>query len=437
LKRDLLIAAIATAMVAAISYGAALTGTNVAAPVVPFTDADTYPSHEAKYGKGGYIQAQSTSVTHVPLTRRADGMMVYATQWGKYYRLASGVWQQQTFIQQPQFGNLSTAVQAKINNIPAGPQGPRGYDGYDGNSHTCAILYGPQQITYDANGLLPAYNTAPYNAMMYRNGVMLDPSAYAVHWWSNDGWSHVVGSPNGLITTKSWAPTVLGAYSSSKFANFVFAKFSSGEQKCVATSPVAVSKIGNKGDKGDPGDLSNLTRLNVTNVLDDASDVMVSLQPATNSGTVPMIGIRDYAGNVRNYTDAAGYQYFKAANGAVLTKIMTDGTILIYDPSGIERVRLDNLGKLTLRDSANRRRVFLNATTGGSYTLRTYRGDGTTVAFEVYTSGRINQATGGGSGTPGGSNKQIQYNSNGSFAGAAYFNYSAWANGTGGTVIIR
>jgi hypothetical protein len=29
-------------------------GTNVAAPVVPFTTEDIYATHDAKYGKGGY-----------------------------------------------------------------------------------------------------------------------------------------------------------------------------------------------------------------------------------------------------------------------------------------------------------------------------------------------------------------------------------------------
>lgn len=43
---------------------------------------------------------------------------------------------------------------------------------------------------------------------------------------------------------------------------------------------------------------------------------------------------------------------------------------------------------------------------------------------------------GGGGGTPGGNHRELQYNNNGSFAGAAFGRYSAWAGGTGGTLII-
>lgn len=31
-----------------------INGTNLAAPIVPFTTNDTFPTHYAKYGKGGY-----------------------------------------------------------------------------------------------------------------------------------------------------------------------------------------------------------------------------------------------------------------------------------------------------------------------------------------------------------------------------------------------
>ena len=31
-----------------------LKGTNIAAPIMPFSSLDTYPTHESIYGKGGY-----------------------------------------------------------------------------------------------------------------------------------------------------------------------------------------------------------------------------------------------------------------------------------------------------------------------------------------------------------------------------------------------
>lgn len=446
MKRDLLIAAVLTALVCAISYGAALTGTNIAAPVVPFTDADTYPSHEAKYGKGGYIQAQSTSVTNIPLTRRVDGMMTYATQWNKYYRLASGVWQQQTFIQSPQFINFSAATQTKFNSIPAGPTGSRGYDGWDGDSYFCYIDNGPLSVVFDANGLVPKYDPSPYYGRMTVNGSAA--LGLSVRWSTYDSAnSHVTGSFGGTVTGTQFTPTILAAYSSAKKYNSVWANFSTAKLKCKASIPVVVTKIGATGAKGDPGDLSNLTRLDVTNVLDNASDTAIYVQPATNSGTVPMIGVRDYPGNVRNYIDSSGYQYFKDVNGYALVKIQTDGTLLLLDKPGYPRAQLNNLGRLILKDFANKQRVFINSSTA---TIQTFRKDGTTIGFQVYSSGRWVGAEGqpasngqclaadtngrrywtncgSGGGTPGGTTKQVQYNNGGSFAGFGRYSANAGA----------
>ncbi len=55
----------------------ALSGTNVAAPVVPFTDADAYPTHDAAYGKGGWRSAASTAERDaIPEDRQTVGMIV-------------------------------------------------------------------------------------------------------------------------------------------------------------------------------------------------------------------------------------------------------------------------------------------------------------------------------------------------------------------------
>jgi len=443
MKRDLLIAAALTALVAAISYGAALTGTNIAAPVVPFTDADTYPSHEAKYGKGGYIQAQSTSVSQIPLTRRADGMLVYATQWDKYYRLASGTWQQQSFIQLPQFNNFSTATHAKIVSIPVGPQGPRGYDGFDGATGTpaltCWIDSGPLAWTYDQYGLLPVPAMFPYTAKLYVQNTPVTPATYH---WRLPG-SNTLLAMGQYSTQASFSPTRFGIYSASKSNNWIAVDLTYGGMNCRAVAPIAATKIGAQGIQGIPGDLSNLTRGDITTHLAEPSNTAVTLQPATSSPTTEMFSVREYGGSVRNYIDAQGYQYFKDANGWVLAKIQTDGTLLLLDQSGVTRFRADLAGQVTLADKNSLRRVFVNATTA---TIQTFRRDGTTIGFQIFSSGRWVGAEGqpgsngqclaadtngrrywttcgAGGGTPGGSSRQVQWNNGGSFSG--FGRYSA------------
>lgn len=65
-----------------------ISGTNVAASIVPFTTDDTYPTHDATYGKGGYREvATIKDRDNIALSRRSTGMMVYVSETNTVYRL--------------------------------------------------------------------------------------------------------------------------------------------------------------------------------------------------------------------------------------------------------------------------------------------------------------------------------------------------------------
>ena len=67
---------------------AAIKGTNVIAPVVPFDTADVHPSHEARYGKGGYRTVATLAERDaIPAPRREAGMLVFVTADEKTYQL--------------------------------------------------------------------------------------------------------------------------------------------------------------------------------------------------------------------------------------------------------------------------------------------------------------------------------------------------------------
>lgn len=52
-------------------------GTNIIAAVVPFRDTDEYPTHDEKYGKGGYrAVADIAARDAIPAARRSLGMVV-------------------------------------------------------------------------------------------------------------------------------------------------------------------------------------------------------------------------------------------------------------------------------------------------------------------------------------------------------------------------
>lgn len=77
----------------------AIQGTNVIAPVVPFDTADVHPSHEARYGKGGY-RTVATLVERdaIPAPRREAGMLVFVAADETTWRLADDLatWQAYT-----------------------------------------------------------------------------------------------------------------------------------------------------------------------------------------------------------------------------------------------------------------------------------------------------------------------------------------------------
>ena len=57
-----------------------IAGTNVTAPIVPYSETDRYPTHDANYGKGGYRAVANIAARQdIPYARREVGMIVRTT----------------------------------------------------------------------------------------------------------------------------------------------------------------------------------------------------------------------------------------------------------------------------------------------------------------------------------------------------------------------
>lgn len=70
-----------------------LKGTNVAALIVPFTDQDSYATHDAKYGKGGFRSVQTIAERDaIPAERKEIGMVVYVYTIQLNYRWTGTDW---------------------------------------------------------------------------------------------------------------------------------------------------------------------------------------------------------------------------------------------------------------------------------------------------------------------------------------------------------
>lgn len=72
---------------------AELKGTQVAAIVVPFTDADKYATHDAEYGKGGFRSVSTIEDRDaIPVERKTEGMIVRVTANGLNYEWKNNAW---------------------------------------------------------------------------------------------------------------------------------------------------------------------------------------------------------------------------------------------------------------------------------------------------------------------------------------------------------
>lgn len=71
-----------------------ISGTNLAAGIAPFTTEDSYATHYAEYGKGGWHSVSTTDERDaIPAQRREEGMAVYVTSEKNLYILRNGSWE--------------------------------------------------------------------------------------------------------------------------------------------------------------------------------------------------------------------------------------------------------------------------------------------------------------------------------------------------------
>lgn len=70
-----------------------LKGTQVAAAIVPFTDLDTYATHDAEYGKGGFRSVDTNAKRDaIPAARKVKGMVVRVNETGLHWVWTGSAW---------------------------------------------------------------------------------------------------------------------------------------------------------------------------------------------------------------------------------------------------------------------------------------------------------------------------------------------------------
>ena len=243
--------------------------------------------------------------------------------------------------------------------VTRGETGASGFDGRDALPYRCSVSVGTTgmaAVTYDADGLNPSVSTlGPFFAWLYEGSSMITPTAY--EWYAPTWRTQLVYPPTeaygAQIKRQYFEPRVQAVYSSVRSNNYVSVqmRFSStiipyGVRYCEASFPITVTKAGAQGAKGDAS-VAQVTANAVYGAFSsNRSDLPFVLRSYT-SGRVPKLVIKDSLGNVRNWTDALGYQSFQDANGYVVVRTQTDGTIALLK-NDVTRLTLSNSGTVTV-----------------------------------------------------------------------------------------
>ena len=70
-----------------------ISGTNIAAPIVPFTTDDSFATHDSQYGKGGWREIKTyNEINSIPKNRQTEGMAVYVVETEELYILKNSNW---------------------------------------------------------------------------------------------------------------------------------------------------------------------------------------------------------------------------------------------------------------------------------------------------------------------------------------------------------
>ena len=87
---------------------------NILGTIAPLNTEDTYPTHWAKYGKGGYVSVPNKE--DIPVSRLENGMRIYETSTNKEW-LVSGDENGYTYIEYIVSGGGTISRESNVQNL--------------------------------------------------------------------------------------------------------------------------------------------------------------------------------------------------------------------------------------------------------------------------------------------------------------------------------
>lgn len=392
-------------------YSASIPGTIVGAKVTTGDTTATFPAVDQREIRGGLVQWQTTTQCRaIPVQRRYTGLMCYAAATDSWRYLKNGT--------------ANTNWQ-KAPVIPV-----LGVDYFDGRPGAqplfCQLSSGTRSITYDNTGLNPSPVQKVWRYILYVGGQIVTALRQS---WTTSGHIRVVGSKTGATLS----PFAQAGYSSNRNdyvalqATYSASAVNGGKRYCYTSVPVAVSKIGATGATGQQGADATVTRDAIQRVMTSTTTVNIAkggtwqYQPVSPDRTTPpaIVAYRDYSGYVRMKVDGIGYQTFISRTTAYKTQVQDIMVALLLND--VTRLKLDTTGMTGYRSNGT---VKFQIYTGVEKALGNPSSDGMCLQSTAAGVRSWGSCGTGGTGSPGGTSGQLQYNRGGAFAGTGFLKYT-------------
>ena len=157
-----------------------LNGTNLVAKIVPFDNADIYPTHDSIYGLGGWREVDSVAARDaIPVERLREGMVVHVIG-DQPYQYLSSAWEP-----------LGSVINASGGTGATGSPGTVGATGPTGASLPSILYVNDTAVPGTSTTLLPAYP--------FVNFITPPTSGWS---WRNQGPS-TVNNSNGVLSMQA------------------------------------------------------------------------------------------------------------------------------------------------------------------------------------------------------------------------------------------
>lgn len=239
-----------------------------------------------------------------------------------------------------------------------------GRPGPAGPSVFCNVSGGIRSHAYDSVGINPQPAPTSFAVQLWEGAQRIAIQSW--QWWTGGDSNRVYGSG----TTATFTPSLKPVYSQHSSNNYInvqvrYSTASGGNRYCTAGTPINVTRTGQQGIQGPQGESGTVDYASVVTALETSSATPVTLNCSASNDEVKF-RLKNVSANITIWMTCRG------------RIVVQEGSVYRwqFDPA---------LMQMLLKDANDKTRVIV----GTDGTVTGYKGNGTTQAFKLYSTGLV------------------------------------------------